>query len=299
MYMVSLVEGGMSVSSKSKSPVSQPQKGGFDPSESDDFVFFDDARPFVRESENRMFVNGLARGMQVLTAFQKRPGPLGNKDFAEITGMNKATVCRITHTLTQLGFLEKNTSRFEIGPRTLSLGYPYLATQRIRDIAYPYLAEIADQGVYTLGIAAPDSIAMVYILEGSSQKLNSLRLDVGARVEMARTAMGRAYLGGLGPGGLKDHYRAFANHYGSKEWAQLEPRVSECVSEVHGRGFCFIDREWRDDLRAIAVPILDRTGNVKLALNCAGPTMAVSEQTLTEDIGPHLVRLAREFTRML
>jgi DNA-binding IclR family transcriptional regulator len=54
---------------------------------------------------DRQFVNGLARGLEVLRAFRPDDGPLGNHALAERTGLPRSTVSRLTYTLTSLGYL--------------------------------------------------------------------------------------------------------------------------------------------------------------------------------------------------
>jgi DNA-binding IclR family transcriptional regulator len=77
------------------------------------------------EKADRQFVTSLARGLEVLRAFQPEDGSLGNQELAARTGLPKPTVSRITHTLTMLGYLDYDArhARYMIAPAVLSLGH--------------------------------------------------------------------------------------------------------------------------------------------------------------------------------
>jgi len=59
--------------------------------------------------DERKFATALARGLQILEAFHSER-ELGNQEIAEITGLPRTTVTRLTYTLTELGYL-RHTSR--------------------------------------------------------------------------------------------------------------------------------------------------------------------------------------------
>ena len=77
---------------------------------------------------DRQFAIALARGLEVLRAFTHADRALSNRELCERTGLPKATVSRMTHTLTLLGYLTRNADqRVGLGAGVLALGYPLLA----------------------------------------------------------------------------------------------------------------------------------------------------------------------------
>ena len=249
--------------------------------------------PEIDGTESAMFINSLARGMDILRAYQEKPGPLSNKELVAFTGLTKGTVSRLTYTLTRLGYLIQCGTKYDLSPQILTLSYPYLLSQKVRNVGYPYLAEIAEQGVYSLALAVPNGHNMVYILEAESQKLNALRLEVGVRIEMVKTALGRAYLGGLNDDQLHAIYSQLMHVYGD-EWPEWMQRIEKSRSEVQSAGFCLVEQEWRTDMRSVAVPVYSNDGTVKAAVNCTGPTFAVSRHVLKNDIGPRLTWISEQ-----
>src|SRR5882762_9200489 len=89
------------------------------------------------EKTDRQFVTALARGLEVLRAFEPQDGPLGNQELAERTRLPKPTVSRITHTLTRLGYLEyvPRLSKYRIGIGVLALGHACIGGAALRTAA--------------------------------------------------------------------------------------------------------------------------------------------------------------------
>jgi DNA-binding IclR family transcriptional regulator len=252
-----------------------------------------DNRVFPDKSD-RKFVTALARGLDILRAFQSRTGPMSNKELSEVTGIPKPTISRLTYTLVELGYLIQATrnGKYELSPGILSLGYPLLSGLRVRHVAHDHMAELAKIGGCTVALAARDHISMVFVDEYCGNSSTTLRVDVGARIEIARSAIGRAYLAGLGLERRNALFEELESHYGS-EWKELKHRIDLCIQQVDERGFCIVDREWRNDTRTVAAPLVSQDGLTVMAMSCGGPTFSVTTEALEEDIGPRLVHISR------
>ena len=251
---------------------------------------FDSRASAVRQ--DRKFVTALARGLDVLRAFQTRIGPMSNKELSEVTGIPKPTISRLTFTLKELGYLTQasRNSKYELAPGILSLGYPLLSGLRIRHVAHDHMAELAKIGGCTVALAARDQLSMVFVDEYCGNSATTLRVDVGARIEIARSAIGRAYLAGINEELRLGLYQRLEDFYGA-EWPELKSRIELCIEQVKTRGFCLVDREWRKDTRTVAVPLISSDGTVVMAMSCGGPTFSISVDMLEQDIGPRMVHI--------
>src|SRR6218665_3345922 len=65
---------------------------------------------------DNLFVQSLAKGIGLLEALGARPGALSLTDLADLTGMDRSTTQRMTHTLVQLGYIEKGANGRGFGP---------------------------------------------------------------------------------------------------------------------------------------------------------------------------------------
>lgn len=263
-------------------------------------LVFDNDDIGERLANDRKFVWALARGLEILRAFSVRPAPLGNSELAEITNLPKATISRLTHTLTELGYLNfiKRLGKYEPAPAILALGYPVISSLRVRLIARDHLQRLSNDVGLSVALASRDRLSMIYVDAGYATTMTTMRLEVGSRVDMARSAIGRAFLSGINPAEREYIFSLLAKRHGA-EWPHLESRILDAISQIEDRGFCVVDGEWQRDIRAIGVPLVSADGSEVMALNAAGPRFAVDLETLEKDVGPRLVHLSRTVAPML
>ncbi len=253
-----------------------------------------------RHASDRKFVWALARGLEILRAFQPGQGPLGNAELATLTGLPKATVSRLTYTLTGLGYLSfiRRLGKYEPAPAILALGYPVLSNMRVRHIAHDHLQQLANHANASVALARRDRLSMIYVDVCSSGALTTLRLDIGSRVEIARSSIGRAFLSAISPAERDYLFSKFAERYGA-DWPDLKARVEDGIEQVRERGFCLVDGEWQSDTRAVGAPLVSPDGTSVMAMNCGGPAFALDRGRLEGDLGPRLVHLCRSIAPML
>ncbi len=145
---------------------------------------------------DRHFVNALGRGLEVLACFRHGDRMLGNQDLARACGLPKSTVSRLTNTLTKLGYLVyvEDSAKYSLGIATLSLGSAMLARLDIRKLAHPRMQELAEFGQCMVSLGTRDRLSMLYIDVARGSGAVTLSLDMGARIQIATSAMGRAYM---------------------------------------------------------------------------------------------------------
>ncbi|WP_439621231.1 IclR family transcriptional regulator [Hyphomonas sp.] len=246
--------------------------------------------------EDRKFIWSVARTLQLLQAFRPEEGAMGNGDLSERTGIAKATVSRITYTLTELGYLERTRNRqYFPTSNLLSLSHSVLGSFRIRQLAQRKMQEIANLAGGTVGISWPDKDTMIYIAASIATTSDDLMPEIGTRMSMAKSAAGRAYLSTLDDDGLRILFARWEVFYGA-EWPELEDRVRAAIADVKDKGFCIVEGEWRKNVRGVATPVFDRDHDTWLALNCGGPAFDLDRERIEADIGPRMVHFAQSLS---
>lgn len=246
----------------------------------------------LQYGEDRKFIWSVARAMQILQAFRLRDGAMGNNELSQSTGIAKATVTRLTHTLTELGYLKRDSSRkYYPSPTLLTLGYTVLGKLRVRQLAQPGMQELANASNASVALAWPEENTMVYVAASASSVGEGLLLDVGSRVGMPNTAVGRAYLACLPEAELNAKFEEWEVIFGAN-WPALHDRILQSIEEVRTRGFCIVESEWRTNVRAAATPIYDADHQTYMALNCGGPSFVLDREKLEKEYGPRLVHLS-------
>lgn len=253
------------------------------------------------DEKDRQFVTALARGLSVLRCFRHGDRFLGNQEIAERAGLPKATVSRLTHTLTTLGYLNhsKRFNQYSLGPAVLSLGYSLLGNMDILKTARPLMQELADYSEASVSLAARDGLHMVY-LENCVSRANmiTLRVDVGARTRIAKTAMGRALLCGLAEADRAELIGQIRQDTPKQEWSRTKAGIDQGLVDYREKGFCFSLGDWRENVNSIAVPLVQADRAVLLAINCGGPAWQLSAEKLEQEIGPRLVEISRRLENL-
>ena len=250
----------------------------------------------IERPAERKFVVALARGLILLRAFENAGEALGNNELVAATGLAKATVTRLTYTLTRLGYLSYSPvlEKYQLGPASLALGHMASFAMRIRGIAQQHLQQFADNVGLSASLGMRNGLDMVVIASCHRADTITLRHGAGERLPMAVTAMGRAFLAVLPAEERKYLMNRLARRYDSR-WPELERGIVNAAGEIGEIGFCSSFGEWMRDVSGVGVPLQLREG--LYAINCGGPTFRANHKRLMKEIGPALVLVARNIRR--
>ncbi len=257
-------------------------------------------RPAKKAATDRSFVVALSRGLDVLRAFHPNDGLLGNQEIAARTNLPKPTVSRLTYTLTKLGYLTPvpRFEKYQLAPSAMALGYAALANLGVRQLSEPYREEVMRATGGAVAVGGRDRHSMIYFGQSRHGLTLSVQLDVGSRIPMATTAMGRAYIWALSSDERATLLRELRDHYGSR-WPKLRDGIERSGETMAKHGFTISAGEWQDDVAAVGVGLKLNDGTGPYAFNCGAPAFHFTEDRLRNDIGPRLVAMVRNIEAAL
>ena len=243
---------------------------------------------------DRSFVVALSRGLDVLRAFHPNDGLLGNQEIAARTNLPKPTVSRLTYTLTKLGYLTPvpRFEKYQLAPSAMALGYAALANLGLRHLSEPYREDVMRATGGAVAVGSRDRHSMIYFGQSRNGLTLGVQLDVGSRIPIATTAMGRAYLWALPVDERAALLRELREHYGSR-WPKMRDGIERSGETVARYGFAISAGEWHDDIAAAGVALKLNDGTGPYAFNCGAPAFRFTEDRLVNDIGPRLVAMVR------
>ncbi|GAA0585123.1 IclR family transcriptional regulator [Caenispirillum bisanense] len=244
--------------------------------------------------KNRQFITALARGLDVLRAFDADDPMLGNQDIAARTGLPKPTVSRITYTLTELGYLrwDAKLEKYRLGSAVLGFTQAYMASMVVRDIARPHMQDLAQDTGCTVGLGDRDRLSMVCVEVQRALSNVILHMDTGTRLPIGRSAMGCAWLAHAPEGQRRHVLDALAAAEG-KDWPALRDHIQQAEKEIADTGFCLGVGTWMPDIVGAGCAFVSADGQTVHAFNIGGPAFVVSEARMRDDIGPRLVAMVR------
>ena len=239
----------------------------------------------------RKFVEALARGLEVLSCFNPSDRYLGNQEISKRTKLPKSTVSRLTYTLAELGYLNysKAHNKFCLGNAVIGLGYAKLAQMDIRRISRPLMQALAEHTQASVNLGIPDHLKMIYVDTYRNTSTFTVQLDVGSQIPIATTSMGKAYLCALPEeerAALLDEIRAGDE----QNWPAVKEGIKEAMTEYRAVGYCMSLGNWRTEVHAVAVPLVQEDGSI-MVFSCSGASFQMSRQLIEGDIGPRLINL--------
>jgi DNA-binding IclR family transcriptional regulator len=244
--------------------------------------------------EDRHFVTALARGLDVLACFRRGETFLANHEIADRCNLPRSTVSRLTYTLTRTGHLHyvDDVGKYRLGAALIALGSTALGGLDVRRIARPALRELANFSTVSAGLGIREGLSMCYVECSRGQAAISLNNDVGTRLPIASTSMGRAYLAVCAPQERAAIYHELEG-LDFVAWSKLRERLDRSLIEYREIGCSTSFGDWQDPVSAIAVGFQPGGGLPPMAINCGGPTVITSPSFLLDEVRPRLIELAR------
>ncbi|MCP2254019.1 transcriptional regulator, IclR family [Prauserella aidingensis] len=246
----------------------------------------------AREGTGPEFIEALARGLEVIAAFEPARPEMSLTDVASATGLSRPTVRRILLTLQELGYARPTDGRFVLTPRVLDLGMAYVSSMGLWEVARPHMQELVAKVDESVSIAQLDGSDIVYVARVAIPKIVALRVELGTRFPALATSLGKVLLAAL-PAEELDRTLAEPTRSGLvPRWQPGAEERDAVLREVRARGWAVTDQDLALGIRSVAVPLRDGEGRVIAALNVNSHAAETSMETITEEYLPLLLHTA-------
>jgi IclR family transcriptional regulator, pca regulon regulatory protein len=246
----------------------------------------------ARRDGNPDFIEALARGLDVLRAFQPRQPVMSLTAVAAAAGLARPTARRVLLTLEQLGYVRSAERGFELTPRVLELGMSYVLSRSLWEIARPHMEHLVAQTHESTSIAQLDGSDIVYVARVAVPKIVALAVTIGTRFPAMQTSLGKVLLAALP---AEEAERVLAEPSRSGIVPRSQPNAEEraaTLREVRARGWALTDEELAAGIRSVAAPLRDGDGQVIASLNVNAHAAETAVEVLTDIYLPLLLQAA-------
>jgi DNA-binding IclR family transcriptional regulator len=222
-----------------------------------------------------------------------RRWPTAGAHIASLTGIPQPTVSRLVATLVALGHLRPSAGadKYELASGVVRLAEAFLAAIDVRAWARPRLVALAEATGASAFLAVRDGDEMLVVESGRSRSaVVVMGTDVGTRMSITTSALGRAWLAGVDEttrDAVIAHWRARA----ARKQPAIGPALETSLAHARERGYALSIGEWHPSINAAAVPVRTAAGEV-VAVNCGGPSLVVSAERLQDVVLPRLLAAA-------
>ncbi|CAM3836011.1 IclR family transcriptional regulator [Kibdelosporangium persicum] len=212
------------------------------------------------------FVQSLERGLAVIRAFDADHPEMTLSDVARVTGLTRAAARRFLHTLVDLGYMRTDGRLFALRPKVLELGYSYLSSLGLPDVARPHLENLAAEVHESCSVSILDGKEIVYVARVPTKRIMKVMIEVGTRFPAYAASMGRVMLAAQDDTWL-DEFLSTTPLTPMTDRTITDPAELKAeLSRVRDQGWCMVDEELDRGLRSIAAPIRNQ-GKVVAAVN--------------------------------
>lgn len=242
------------------------------------------------------FVQSLERGLLVINSFSSDHPSQTLSEVAERTGLTRATSRRILLTLADLGYVDQKDRAFALTPKVLDLGYSFLSSFHVVEVAQPPLERLVDEVHESSSMSVLDGTEIVYVARVPTTRIMTIALALGSRLPAYPTSMGRVLLAGLSDAEF-DRYMDQATFERLTPHTITSPKqIRSIIRSVRTDGYALVDQELEEGVRSIAAPIHNGRGEVVAAMNVSCHASRVSVERMHEELKPRLLETASEIS---
>lgn len=256
--------------------------------------------PLADHHADPAFATTLAHGLSVLQTFRHGEPALSNRELSERTGLSKATISRLTYTLVQRGLLryDGGLRRYRLGTALLSLSYPLLGSIKLRQLARPLMARLAEAAGGSASLGMRHGSCMVYVETCRGHDAVAFRPDIGAMLPMLQSAMGRAWLAQADAAESASLLQTLRRE-DPDAWQRNAAGWDAAKRDYAASGYCMAEGDWHTDVHAVAVPMRRRVDGQVFVFNCGVPARRLRPGDLRQRIAPRLLTLVARVEKLL
>ncbi|TDQ00152.1 IclR family transcriptional regulator domain-containing protein [Labedaea rhizosphaerae] len=249
-----------------------------------------------RDGAGPDFIEALARGLEVITAFTPGRPVMTLAEVAGATGLARPTARRILLTLAELGYVRTDGTGYALTPRVLDLGVAYVRSQGLWEVARPYMERLSARTNESCSIAQLDGSDIVYVARVAVPKIVALAVQIGTRFPALQTSLGKVLLAAMSSAEV-DAVLAQPTRSGLEpRWRPDKAERDAELREVRARGWALTDQQLALGIRSVAAPIRDGDGTVIAALNVNTHAAETTTEHLVEHHLPLLLQAAGDIS---
>ena len=249
-----------------------------------------------RPLERDPFVQSFARGLSIITCFSADNPVMTLSEIAERVNLSRAAARRFLLTLENLGYVSLDGRNFQLTAKVLDLGYGYLSSLSLPEIAQPHLEVLASKVHESASASVLDGTDIVYVARVPIRRIMSVKINIGTRMPAHATSMGRVLLAGLATPDLKAMISNLEILKYTHNTITSKSVLLQEINKVKAQGWSINDQELEYGLRSIAVPIFNKAEEIIASINISTTAQSNSLESMEAMFLPELKLTARKIS---
>lgn len=226
-------------------------------------------------------VQSLHRSLDLLEVIAARGGHLPLAELSEACGVPMATAHRLLRTLVERGYVRQRPDRrYALGFRLVPLGRT--AGGLLDDAVHDELAGLVAALGESANLAVLDGVHAQYVAQAPSAYAMRMFTQVGHRVQLHCTGVGKAMLAHLDDDAVADVVAEVGLPRHTEHTVTSPARLRSALARVRADGYAVDEQEQEIGVRCVAVPVLGV--GVPMAVSVSGPVTRVDDALVTRAV---------------
>lgn len=245
--------------------------------------------------QSNLFVQSLAKGLDLLEAFAGRPGTLSLNELVAASSLDRSTVQRMAHTLVALGYLERgpNGRGYLLGKKCLDRSFDFLRSHPLIERATPILIDLQKESGERVDLSLFDDLSIIYALRRQTKRQSFFATLIGRRVPTFCSSGGRAIMAHLAPEAVDDILRR-SNLTPLTPKTITDPKaIRGKIAEARAAGYALALEESLLGEIVLASAIVDHDRRPIGAIHISGSCAEWSTDDFTQRFAPLAIGAAR------
>lgn len=257
-----------------------------------------EGKAVAKEEKERYSSSSLMRGLEILRLFRPEQPTLSLVEIANQLGVSRTTPFRLLFTLQHMGYIRQNesTKRYELTPKVLELGFSYLNTLQITEVARPYLERLRNETGGSAHIGILDETSVVYVACETARGITRFAVAVGSRLPAHATAIGKTLLAFQPKEQWQELLLISDLHSYTKDTKTMIASLLKELEAVRAQGYSISSGEFEAGVRSVAAPIFHESGELVAAISVAAPESILPLDYVTSFVLPAILEAADELS---
>ena len=248
---------------------------------------------------DQYIVPALRRGMAILRLFKPDRRVIALPEIVRELGMTRATAFRLVYTLEADGYLKRapHSNAFQLGINLLSLGFEYLGSLDLVEVARPILEDLRDRADASAHLGIQDGREIVYVLKAPSRHRLRSNVTVGTRMPIHTTTIGHAL---MFDSSLAELRQLFKGVNLRERFAHAPADADALYKELAAQrsmGYVAYRSRFAEGLHSVAAPVRDASGRIVAGVNVSDyesiPAMGELEGAVKDEVLRAAITISR------
>ncbi|MGG1676017.1 IclR family transcriptional regulator [Neobacillus sp. NRS-1170] len=252
----------------------------------------------AKEEKERYNANALVRGLEILKLFSEERPTLSLVEIAKELDVSRTVPFRLLYTLQTLGYLyqDEHTKRYSLTPKVLEIGFAYLSTLKLPEIAQPYLEKLRDETGASCHLSILDGNEVVYVGSAPVRGVSAVNVNIGLRLPAHAIANGKVQLA-FQPQDRLNQIVFGSNLQPYTERTQTDfLEFQQELATIRKDGYAITKGEFHHGIQSVAAPIFERTGQVMAAINVVATEKTFNSEFIEKIALPKVLEVSEQLS---